>query len=109
MLRSTITPRLRRALHRIGIHYWRMVLDTGLHWYQECDQCHKRRICLIGKYGYQPRDEQWIETGKFREFAPPRPTPPAPPRSAVVPPPPIVIVIIADQVGPVTTRRERIE
>lgn len=104
---STVSS-ARAFLHRLGFHRWRTIEDTGLHWYQQCDICQKRRIVSFGgRNVHQPKDTSWIATGKFRQWGPPRATI----RSGAQPPVIRVEVIDqrADQVGPVELRRERIE
>lgn len=105
---SMSTSRVRMFLHRIGVHRWRTVLDTRAHQYRQCDICQKRRIDGGASGGHQPRDLQWIETGRFIDWSKvQRPT-----ISGARHPTLRVIVIQQpgpDQVGPVQLRKERIE
>jgi hypothetical protein len=48
-----------RWLCNLKCHDWRLVADTGVYVYEECNRCSKRllRRKLIG--GYQPIKEDW--------------------------------------------------
>jgi hypothetical protein len=58
-------------------HRYRTVRDTGVWTYRQCAVCGQRRIDGGSFTGYQPRDDDWVETGRFRDFGTtlPRPTP----------------------------------
>lgn len=65
-------------LCRIGIHSGDVVRDTGCHRYRVCRQCGKREITGYCRYGAQPIDQGWLETGEWTVIAPPRPVLPLP-------------------------------
>lgn len=54
-----------------GLGKWETVRDTGIHRYQVHSRTGKRRIIHVSDSGYQPRDEQWIETGVWHKPIPP--------------------------------------
>jgi len=63
--------RLQRVLCRIGLHRMRVVRDTGLHAYVQCERCEKRRCIVLSTEGMQPRDDHWVRTGEW--YQPPMP------------------------------------
>jgi hypothetical protein len=44
---------------------WITIRDTGVHRYQQHSRTGKRRILYVCSTGYQPRDDQWVETGRW--------------------------------------------
>ena len=51
-------------------HEYRLVRDTGSNLYWLCSKCGKRRVTHC-EGGYQPIDEQWLQTGVFSEVSKP--------------------------------------
>jgi len=53
------------------LHSWTIKKDTGMHKYEECVICSKRRITAPLSGGYQPIDKQWLDSGIFAAMANP--------------------------------------
>ena len=55
---------IKRICCALGLHNWKLVRDTGVHKYEQCLSCQKRRV-VVRYWGHQPRDIKWEETGEF--------------------------------------------
>jgi hypothetical protein len=54
----------------LGYHFhsWKKVKNTGINMYYECS-CGKRKVFTPPEgsgFGYQPIDDVWLKTGKWR-------------------------------------------
>lgn len=63
-----ITLIIRKLLHKIGCHWWKLSHQTGLYQYYECKICPKREYVNLSQ-GYAPLNWEWLTRGKKKNLS----------------------------------------
>lgn len=70
--KATRWPKVKKGKGRcLLFHHFKIVRSTGATLYQECLRCGKRIAQQSSHGGYQPVDQQWIDTGEWTKIGKP--------------------------------------
>jgi len=71
--KATNWPKVKRERKRkcLLFHHFKTIRDTGATLYQECLRCGMRIARQNACGGYQPVDQQWVDTGEWTKIGKP--------------------------------------